>query len=44
MNGLVYFKRNIGYVIISFNFREKFKADFTQKNTIANDFRRYRKI
>ena len=43
MNGSVYFKRNIGYVIISFNFREKFKADFTQKNTIANDFRRYRK-
>ena len=38
------FERSIRYFIISFNIRKKFKADFTSKDAITNNFRWYRKI
>ena len=36
---IIHFERSIRYFIISFNIRKKFKADFTSKDTITDNFR-----
>ena len=43
IGGSIYFERCIRHFIISFNIRKKFKADFTSKDTITDNFRWYRK-